>query len=234
MLRGRGRYVPGAAVVLLLLSGCGAAGGNPDAAGGGIDPSADSGGGPSVSVGELIEGAPRISESAKAALEPVSIDAADPQFPVESADQFDAIVVGRVESLTAGPALPVFEGDKDPVESVMVELRVTDALAGPVEDGEAIYVRLATGQLEALSRALPSGTPAFLAVSKVDESLDRYLNDPYAGVPAGFTRYIAGAPYAAFADGEQKTWFPVLQRDYDKPLSSLVSPDLAKAGQAEG
>lgn len=176
----------------------------------------------------FVAGAPRLDIAAKNAMRPSAVDAADPQFPIADLTQFDAVVLGTVEDFVPGPEQPVFHGDEDPIETVVMKLIIRSALQGEVHVGDPIYVRLFTDDLDGLKRAIPTGTPSLVAVSTVDETLDDQLTDPYAGVPSGEQRYIAGAPYAAFADGELKTWFPLLDLTSGRPLSALVPPELAQ------
>jgi hypothetical protein len=181
-----------------------------------------------VSADALIAGAPRLDVAAKEALLVPGVDAADPQFPIADLTQFDAVILGTVEDFVPGPRQPVFEGDDDPIETVVMKLIVGTALQGDAAVGDPIYVRLFTDDLEGLKRTIPMGTPSLVAVSTVDATLDDQLSDPYAGVPKGEARYIAGAPYAAFADGELKAWFPLLDLTTSLPLSDLVPPELAE------
>jgi hypothetical protein len=181
-----------------------------------------------VSADALIAGAPRHGVAAKEALRVRVVDAADPQFPIADLTKFDAVVLGAVEGFVPGPKQPVFEGDPDPIETVVMQVIVDTALQGDAAVGDPIYVRLFTEDLEGLKRAIPKGTPSLVAVSTVDQTLDDHLTDPYVGVPKGEPRYVAGAPYAAFADGELKTWFPLLDSTTSLPLSELVPLELAE------
>lgn len=146
-------------------------------------------------------------------------DRAHAMYPVGDAPRLDpsakaALAVGEVDS--ADPSLPL--SNLEQFDAVV--LGTVDAFsAGPEQP-------VAENDPDGLRRALPSGTLALVAVSTVDETVDKYLSDPFAGVPEDATRYIAGAPYAAFADGPAKTWFPLLGLTSDAPLTALVPPRL--------
>ncbi|WP_300643707.1 hypothetical protein [Nocardioides sp.] len=215
------------AVALALLAGCGQA--TSQSTTGPTNESATNTGPasaapPSANVEELLASSPRLDAVAKEALDTPSFDAADPQFPILGYEQFDVAVVGTLTEVDAGPTQPVFAGDPDPLGTIVLEVTPTLVLHGDAEVGQPIFVRLAIDDLEGLTSALPAGTLTFVAASNVDPTFDEQLIDPFAGVPQGEQRYVAGAPYAAFADGPLNTWFPLLERTFRRPLTGLLTP----------
>lgn len=214
-----------AASLLVVATGCGSASDDraTDSAPG-ADASTANASGP-VSAGELLAASKPLDTDAKDALRAFDVDAADPEFPISDPKEFETVVAGTVAGFVPGPKQPVFEGDPDPIETVVMKLDVASVLSGEAQVGQRLYVRLFIDDLAGLKRAIPKGTTTLTAVSAVEASLDDQLVDPYAGVPKGAPRYIAGAPYAAFADGKNATWFPLLDETEEKPLTALAPPE---------
>ncbi|WP_418063673.1 hypothetical protein [Pimelobacter simplex] len=155
-----------------------------------------------------------LDPAAKAAVTAPEVNAIDPQIPISNASRFSVVVLGRVLGFADGPTFVDYEGDAEQV-------------------GDPIYVQLTLSDREGLAKAIPPGTLTFLAAQPVDPAADQHLADPYAGVPAGRTRYLAGAPYVAVADGPGRIWYPVSGQSHDRPLTALVPGDLAPLLPAE-
>lgn len=162
-----------------------------------------------------------LNSNAKNAVRTQEVDAADPRFPISNPESFAVVALGKVVAFRAGPAQGAFPGDPDPIGTVIVELEVLEPVAGKVGLGDPLFVRLAIEDLDGLRAAVPTGTRMVVAANPVDTSLDRFLDDPQAGVPDDAVRYVAGAPYAAIADGS-RTWLPLLSETFEHPLEDLI------------
>lgn len=208
-----------AGAVALVVTSCGARGTDAD----GADPS----NAPEVASSARVSGEPiALDPAAKKAVRIAHINAVDPQFPIADTSQFTSLVLGRVVEFRDGPVMEDYPGAKDSQPWVVVKIEPTAVLQGNEEVGVPIYVQLTTSDRQGLARAIPAGTLTLMAVRPLDPAGDRYLTDPWAGVPEGATRYIAGAPYAAFADGPTSTWFPILGTTYPQPIQALVPASL--------
>ncbi|KAB2811650.1 hypothetical protein F9L07_07240 [Pimelobacter simplex] len=203
------------AVLAVLAGSCGAVADEPQPAGVPINRSA-------------------LDPAAKAAVTAPEVNAIDPQFPISNASRFSVVVLGKVLGFADGPTFVDYEGDAEPgPDWVVMEVEPVAVLRGEEQVGDPIYVQLTLSDREGLAKAIPPGTLTFVAAQPVDPADDQHLADPYAGVPAGRTRYLAGAPYVAVADGPGRIWYPVSGQSHDRPLTALVPGDLAPLLPAE-
>lgn len=181
-----------------------------------------------------VTGSPaRLDGEAKKAVLAAEVNSVDPQFPIADPGQFTSIVLGKVVDFRDGPVMEDYPGARDSLPWVVVKIEPTVVLQGSEKAGGPIYVQLTMSDRQGLEQALPAGTTTLVAVQPLDPSGDRYLADPWAGVPEGAVRYIAGAPYAAFADGPTATWFPVLGTTYQLPIQGLVPKSMKSQLPAE-
>ena len=168
-----------------------------------------------------------LDTEAKASIPVTEIDAIDPQFPMSDPSRFATVVLGKVLGFADGPTFVDYEGDTEAgPDWVVMKVEPVAVLRGEEKAGDPIYVQLTLTDPDSLAKAIPPGTFALVAAQPVNPEDDKHLADPFAGVPEGRTRYIAGAPYAAIADGPSKTWYPVLGQSYDRPITDLVPADL--------
>lgn len=212
------------AALAMVAGGCGAAADEPQAVDAASAPQ---------SAGVPINRS-ALDPAAKAAVTTPEVNAIDPQFPISNASRFSVVVLGKVLGFADGPTFVDYEGDAEPgPDWVVMEVEPVAVLRGEEQVGDPIYVQLTLSDREGLEKAIPPGTLAFVAAQSVDPAADQHLADPYAGVPAGRTRYIAGAPYVAVADGPGRIWYPVSGQSHDRPLTALVPGDLAPLLPAE-
>jgi hypothetical protein len=136
--------------------------------------------------------------------------------------RFDAVVLATVVEFHDGPAYEAFPGDPDAEERAVLVVDPFAVLAGEAEVDQPMYVRFLVSDVEGLNAALPAGTTAMLAVDRVDPADDRYFDDAQAGFPSGAPRFDVGPTFAAFADGDAHTWYPMLRETHDEPLTALV------------
>jgi hypothetical protein len=171
-------------------------------------------------VADAVAAAPSLENMPAQRLK--SADSVGPSFPIEAPEEFDAVAFGSVVEFVPGPGFLLVPDEPNPSNSVVMEFKVLQPVAGDVTPGESLFVRLVTEDLAGLRASLPPGTLSVVAVSLVDESDDKHLDDPGAGVPPGAQRFIAGFAYAGFADGPRHTWFPLLQEVHPRPLNTLL------------
>lgn len=212
----------GLVALTTILCGCGTDAGPVSSAD--STPASESGG--PASSAEVVAGMAPIDPMAKKRLRIGHINSVDPQFPIANVSQFTTIIWGEIVDFRDGPAMADYPGDDSAQPWTVAMVEPVAVLRGDAEVGSPVYVQLTVSDREGSERAIPSGTLTLMAIRPLDSDGDKYLIDPRAGVPDGETRYIAGAPHAAFADGPNRTWFPVLGATFDRPIQALVPADL--------